>query len=519
MNTTWLDWMLAAVPIVLVLVLMAGARWSAFRAGVAGWVVTLVLAVWRFGAGVNVVIVSQVRALFLSLFVLYIIWPALLLYFVANEAGAIAAVSDHVAHLTRDRLVQFLLLSWAFASFLQGVTGFGVPTAVVAPLLIELGFSPTAAVVGTTLAHGWAVTFGSVASSFYALLAVTGLPSEMLAPPSALVLGVACVGCGFVAAHVAEGWRGVWRGVVPVLVIGVAMGAVQYGMAVVGVWNLSAFGGGTAGLLVGSLLASMRPFRGNDDPPEHKPGMSLWLAIAAYIILLIVFTVVVLVPGLQEWLNQVELTVHLPAVRTQRGWEVAAGPARPIHVFGHAGALITLSALLSALLYASRGLYRPGAAGRVARGVWKGGARSTTGILSMVGMAMLLDHSGMTFTLAQGVATLVGPYLPAVAPFIGAIGAFMTGSNTNSNVVFGPLQLQMAQLLDFSVPAILAAQTAGGALGSSLAPAKLIVGASTAGLAGKEGHVFRAALSYGLLLVGLVAGVAVLMATRYTVSF
>ncbi|MDQ7029358.1 MAG: L-lactate permease [Ardenticatenia bacterium] len=512
MQTTWLDSVLASVPIVLVLVLMAWARWSAFRAGVAGWAVALVVAVWRFGAGVDLVVVSQVRALFLSLFVLYIIWPALLLHHVVDEAGAVKAISVHVAHLTRDRLVQFLLLAWAFASFLQGVTGFGVPTAVAAPLLMGLGFTPTAAVVGTTLAHGWAVTFGSVASSFYALLAVTGVSAELLAGPSALVLGVACVGCGAVAAHVAGGWRGVARGLLFILVVGGVMGAVQYGMAVAGVWNLSAFGGGLAGLVVGSGLAAWGPFRGSGDPPDGRPAMPLRWATAAYVILLAIFVTVALVPGLQERLNRVQITVNLPAVATARGWSVAAGPARPISLFGHAGALITLAALCSALLYARRGAYAPGAVGRVGRRVWRGGVRSTTGILAMVGMALLLDHSGMTFTLARGLADVVGAYLPAVAPFIGAVGAFMTGSNTNSNVVFGPLQVQMARLLGFNVATILAAQTGGGALGSSLAPAKLIVGVSTTSLAGEEGHVFRAALGYGVLLIALVALVATVMA-------
>ena len=97
-----------------------------------------------------------------------------------------------------------------------------------------------------------------------------------------------------------------------------------------------------------------------------------------------------------------------------------------------------------------------------------------------------------------------GPLYPLVAPYIGMLGAFMTGSNTNSNVVFAPLQKQAAELLLISVPIILAAQTTGGALGSMLAPAKLIVGCSTAGLAGQEGRVLKKTLLPGLLITGVV---------------
>jgi lactate permease len=96
----------------------------------------------------------------------------------------------------------------------------------------------------------------------------------------------------------------------------------------------------------------------------------------------------------------------------------------------------------------------------------------------------------------------MGALFPLAAAWIGALGAFMTGSNTNSNVVFGALQMRTAQLLGYSVAIILAGQTAGAALASVLAPTKVVVGASTAGMAGKEGDVMRKLLIYtGLLLM------------------
>jgi lactate permease len=125
----------------------------------------------------------------------------------------------------------------------------------------------------------------------------------------------------------------------------------------------------------------------------------------------------------------------------------------------------------------------------------------------MVGMAVSMSHAGMTYMLAQGLSEGVGRRAyPLVAPWIGALGAFMTGSNTNANVVFTALQQQTATLLHMSVPLVLAGQTAGGALGSVLAPTKVILGCSTVGLAGMEGRVLRAELRYGLLLI---AGVSV----------
>jgi lactate permease len=121
----------------------------------------------------------------------------------------------------------------------------------------------------------------------------------------------------------------------------------------------------------------------------------------------------------------------------------------------------------------------------------------------------------MTYVLAVGLGTAAGPFYPFVAPFIGLLGAFMTGSNTNSNVVFASLQQQASILLGINVLVILGAQTTGGSLGSMLAPAKLIVGSSTAGLAGQEGSVLKKTLWPGLIIAGVV-GILALIAVWLT---
>jgi lactate permease len=130
---------------------------------------------------------------------------------------------------------------------------------------------------------------------------------------------------------------------------------------------------------------------------------------------------------------------------------------------------------------------------------------SSVSIASMVAMAVIMEHAGMTDTLAYGLAEGMGAFYPLVAPWIGALGAFMTGSNTNSNVVFGALQLRTAELLGLTASIILAGQTAGAALASVMAPTKVVVGASTAGKAGKEGDVLRKLLIYTGILVLLVS--------------
>jgi lactate permease len=120
-------------------------------------------------------------------------------------------------------------------------------------------------------------------------------------------------------------------------------------------------------------------------------------------------------------------------------------------------------------------------------------------------MAVVMEITGMTEALAKGLAQFMGIFFPLIAPWIGALGAFMTGSNTNSNVVFSLLQLRTANLLGYTAAIILAGQTAGAALASVAAPAKVVVGTSTADLAGREGEVMRKMLPYIIVLVLLIS--------------
>ncbi len=199
--------LLALLPIALILFLMVGLRWGAARAGGAGYLSALIIAILFFGARLELLAYAHVRALLLSVDVLLIIWAAFLLYRVADEAGAIRTIGQALPHLTNDTGMQALIIGWVFATFLQGVGGFGVPVAVIAPVLVGLGFSPLAAVVIPSIGHGWAVTFGSLGSSFQALIAATGVPGEVLAPPTALFLGIAGLFSGWLVAHCVQGWQ------------------------------------------------------------------------------------------------------------------------------------------------------------------------------------------------------------------------------------------------------------------------------------------------------------------------
>lgn len=500
--------LLAALPLLLVLYLMIGRNWGGSKAGPAGWLAAILVALIFFGANGLLLVVAFGRALLLSLYVLYIIWMALLLYNVVNEAGAIEVIGQELPAFAPDRPGQALLLAWVFGSFLQGASGFGVPAAVVAPLLVGLHFEANVAAAVALLGHGWAVTFGSLGSSFLALIAATGLPGETFASEAALLLAVACLGSGLgvlLTAGGREGFRKRWPFLLGLTAV---MGGVQWALAVSGLWTLAAFGAGMAGLLVAVLdfrfsIFDLGFLRGRGGEREGTAAVRWERLVPAFVPYAILVAVIVsgqLVLG--DRLDLVVLNLNFPAVETGYGWRVAPGAGRSISLFGHAGALLLYASLLSFLWYRYRGTLAPGHrydGGVIARKTVKRSVKSTISIITLVSMAVTMQHAGMTQLLAQALSN-TGALFPFLSPFIGALGAFMTGSNTNSNVVFGSLQQQTALALNISVALTLAAQTAGGAIGSIFAPAKVVVGASTVSGA-DDGRVLLLATAYGLGII------------------
>lgn len=495
--------LLASLPILLILILMLALRWNAARAGVAGWLCAIIVAIWGFGSGARLLGYAHAKALLLTLDVLLIIWNAFLLYRVTDEAGTIRMLSELIPKITVDRGMQALLVGWAFASFLQGVGGFGVPTAVTAPLMVGLGFHPVTAVAIPSIGHAWSVTFGSLASSFQALQSATDFAWQDLAPASAAFLACACLACGLAVAHLAGGWSSIRRHGVRILVMAAAMGGSQYLLATIGLWSIAGLGGSTAGLAAGLLLASS-PKGERDKQPLWKPDRNLVLTLSGYVAL-VVITLIIQIPAIYERLDLLAIRVAFPALSTNLGFTTPAGYGRQIYLLRHAGSILAYSSALTYWLYCRTGLLERGSGRKIILSTVKRMTPSSFGILMLVSMAVTMSHAGMTEALASGIAASVGGLYPFVSPWIGALGAFMTGSNTNSNVVFAQLQLRTAQVIGLSAPIILAAQTAGGALGSVIAPAKIIVGSLTAGLEGQEGHVLRRMSVYTILLVSLIS--------------
>ncbi len=267
------------------------------------------------------------------------------------------------------------------------------------------------------------------------------------------------------------------------------MAGVQYLLAVHGLWQIGSLGGGLAGLgaIFGMVWLAGRGKESVAQPPDRK---FLW-GLAGYALLMAVILCAQWIPPLHAALQTVQWRVTFPQTSTALGFIAAAEASKSIAPLGHPGALLVYASIFAALLFARLGFLRKSSPGTVVRNTVRRAVPVSIGIFLMVGISTIFSQAGMMARLAEGIGAATGGAFPAVAPILGALGAFLTGSNTNSNLLFAPLQQRMAQTLGLPERILLAAQTAGGAVGSVVSPAKVGLGSHSLRGSPGEGEVMR----------------------------
>ena len=498
-----MSYLYAALPILLVLALMLFLRRGSHEAGFAGWLAGIAIAFLFFGLNGQVLWVSQVKGLLLTLNVLAVLWPALLMYHIVDRAGGVHAIAYALQEMIPEPGWLLVVLAWLLSALVENLAGFGLPIAIIAPMLILLGVMPVRAVAAAAIGHSWAVSLGGMGLAFRTMTDITGMNELEVFPFSALLLGVTVLLTGLASAFVLKQLH-YWK---RILLLSVVVAGVQVLTGITGIIPLSSFTAALVGI-GGGLLLSRRP-------PGHKISATvspeLRAGLLSYGILFVSVVIVSVIKPLHQALAQVRLTSFFPQVITNQGLLTAAGPGFIFKPFTHPGIWILFSAVLSVFLLPR--ITGPGSVNlKSALGAtWRSALPASLGTIFMIGLSSLMEHTGMTMTIAQGLSQSFGSVYPLVAPLVGTLGAFATGSNTNSNILFGPMQKGVAELLAISPVILLAAQTTGGALGSMIAPAKLAVGSSTNVMKGHEGDVLRLTLPISLGCTLIIGALAILL--------
>lgn len=508
------NWLLALLPILVLLITIIGFRLSAPLAGTIALIVAALIGFSFFGGDGFLLLVASAKGLSLSLFVLLILWSALFMYNLMQHLGCIEVIAGSVIRISKSQLSQALLLGWSFSGFIEGIAGFGVAVAVVAPLMRTLGFSPITAAATVLVGHSWAVTFGAMGSAYYTIQLATGIPSSDIGPVMAALFTLPILATGLCVAHITGGWHSLRESASAILVVGTVMSICVLLTTLLDAAQIASIVAGLAGCVAIWILSKTSLLRGTPDrnvssdvfvPPNR---FSFHLAFLPYYIL-IFLTLLSQVPIIEQATNHLCWGFDFPGLRTSLGH--VTPPVKDyakVCLLGHPAPLILASTIISALVFRWTGHWKRGAALAALKFTLRQCMVASLGIVTMVMMALIMNDTGMTNVLAVGIANTTGLLFPIFSPYIGVLGCFMTGSNTNSNVMFGALQVETAKSLGISSLVIASMQSIGGSLGSSIAPAKVLIGSGAVGLGGQEGDIMRKTLGYCLtlvLLVGLMA--------------
>ena len=494
---------LTLLPIAAILLCLIVFKFSVVKSGTIALTTALVIAVGFFGITGLGLLTASGKALWLSLFVSLIVWNAMLLYHLVSGFGAIEVINRNLTLLLKDRFVAFLLLGWLFTGLLQGIAGFGIPAVIVAPILISLGFPPLKALMAAILGHSWAVTFGSMGAAFYVMHGITDIPVEELGYPMWMfnMVTILCNGLG--VCFIYDGFKGIKRGISYVLPTALVMFAVQFFTMRFGMYSLGTINTALAGVTTMFLLYKLRNKSG-EKLVMYKSELNLLQSVLPYALILVLLLSFQLIPA--EIRNNAALAPSFPETQTSLAEpHIAAAETKynPLRLFVHPALVLVIAAIVACGIYKKAGIWKKEVFNTAVKQTIKKGIPATLALLAFGHMSLIMMDSGMMLMLAESVAKVTGGFYPIAAPFVGVLATFLTGNNTNSNVMFGSFQFAVARELGLSGAVMSAAQSVSGGLGCSVASTLVYMAA----LATKQAENVSVVLKKLIPIVLIIAGI------------
>jgi len=515
-----LSFLVAALPVVAVLVMLGVLQRPAWQASLAGLVTALIIAVglWQFPLpmALNAAAAGMVFAVWP---VMWIVFAALLLYNIAVTSGRFDAFRDWVfQHLPGDRRVVLIVIGFCFGALLEGVSGFGTPIAITSSLLILTGWPAIEALTFTLIFNTAPVAFGALGVPVTVLGKVTGLPAATLGAMVGRQLPFFALLLPFYVMFVYGGRKSVAAMWPLLLVAGGSFALFQFGTSNFGDYQLT-----DVFSSLGSLVLTILFLRVWQPAPSPEYAVSAvatagalnttrtfsvwqgwlpWVLVSVVVIIWTHFKVPanfatdVHWPGLDK---QIDITLY----------DKPDHPALYALVWGFqplaSGTAILVAGILTALLVGVGPSALLACVGRTIRQVWI----AVITVALIIGVAYLMNYSGMTYTLGKGAASL-GPLFPFASAFLGWVAVMLSGSDTSGNALFGNLQVVAAHQLNLNPVLFAATNSSGGVMGKMISPQNIATGVAVTDLKGQEGRVFARTFKHSVILT-LLLGVLVMI--------
>ena len=532
--------LIAFTPILLTVVLMAGFNVAAKKALPAALLLAIIIAFAVWQMDIQSIAAYSLFGMLKALDILIIIFGAVLILNTLKQSGAMATINSTFNGITKDRRIQTLIIAWMFSAFIEGAAGFGTPAALAGPLLVGLGFPPLAAAMVTLVMNSSPVSFGAVGTPLFgAMSTLTANLAALGSDPavfqasltkwSAVLHGIVGTFLPLFALALLTKFFGKERSIKPAL--RVAPFAIFAGLAFTIPYTIIAivFGPELPSLLgafIGLGIVTFAAKKGflmpkdiwtfpdkqeweHDWAAGHKaedlgkaemPRLKAWLPYLLIAVILVLTRIPAL--GIKGFLSSLVITIPnilgIDGLNYNLQWAYLPG---------------TIPFILVALI--THGIHKMNRTQikEAWTGTFKQLVSAAIALLFGVALVQLMLNSGanaagldsMLTEMANGLATLAGSAYLLVAPFIGVLGTFMSGSNTVSNILFSSLQFETARILNLPADLIVALQVVGGGIGNMICVNNVLAVCATLGIVGVEGKLIRRntlpMLVYGLAVV------------------
>lgn len=498
-----LELIMSLLPIICLLTCLLVLNMTAIKASAWSFLSAAAIYFFYFKSGSGIMI-SMAKGFGLAIFVVLIIWGAMLLYNVVNETGALKVINRNIEMAIEDRLIQFLLLSWVFASFLQGIAGFGVPVIVVTPILVALGFAPEISAAAVLVGHCWSISFGSMGSSIYAINMVTETDLEEIVLNMSLFGTVAMV-CTGIAVCFIFGRKGSFlKGLVYVFITSLFMGATLYVMARFQMFSIIGLSTGAVGALV---FLTINKITGKGRLSERlklgvdEEGIKIGHAMLPYVLIVALSILFFIIDP------KFQLGFSFPGYETAAGEMIEAEEDYvTFNILKFPLSIILMATIISGFVFKKKNALNRTKLKRILKNTVHKCTPTTVTIVFLLTMAVIMMDSGMIENLALAMVAVSGELYPIFASFVGVLGAFITGSNTNSNIIFGNFQEIAANTLGYSAAVMCAVQSIGASIGGAIGPTTVALGATAAQIQGKESLIYKKTL-VPILVSALILGI------------
>lgn len=548
--------LVALLPILVALILMVGMRWPSTKAMPLAWLVCAMGAFFVWKLPVSYIAALSLQGIVVAIGVLIIVFGAILILYTLKQSGGMETIQYGMQNISRDRRIQAIIIGYMFAAFIEGAAGFGTPAALAAPLLLALGFPPLAAAVICLVFNSFPVTFGAVGTpvlvgfksltplvdtavasgaaginftNFESFAKIIGQWATVMHGPMAIIMPIFML--GFLTRFYGQNksWSegfAAWKFcvfsavafLIPYLLCAWILGP-EFPAMIGGLIGLGIIvAGAKKGFCVPKDIWDFGPQKTwpaewtgsitTAEATEFKPHMSQFMAWLPYVLIggVLVLTRIPQL-GLKGWLTaqKIPFTNILGFSNVSASIDYLYLPGTPF----------ILISLLTILLHKMNG--------KAVSAAWTESIAKmkapTIALFAAVALVSIFRGSGvadaalnpnnypsMPLAMATAVAAMAGNAWPLLASFVGGLGAFITGSNTVSDMLFGEFQWGVAEHLNMPRQIIVAAQAVGGAMGNMVCIHNIVAACAVTGLVGAEGMILKRTF-WPFLLYGVVVGI------------